>query len=271
MLNSLQSTNTGVQIFLMYLITILMLLFTVTIHEIGHFIVGRIFKVHVKEISIGVGFKLFKWTTKSGMRVSIKIFPLIAYVMFDSHQLRKMYEDEIDDKDYNWYISPCPEGKLLLEDTKTWQYILIMLAGITMNLLCFFILWPICYATFDANGYIYPNPFVQLGQSIKAICYCMVFKGGAGSNVFVEIPDLAGQPAWGIIFFNLLVIMNLVTGVFNIIPFPPLDGWKVVSRVYYKYTNKHISENTETILSFIGIGLLFYIFISSILVRWLNW
>ncbi len=260
------------QTLFLYLIAILMLLFTVTIHEIGHFIVGYLCNVNVKEISIGIGPKLAQKTTKSGIRISLKLIPLVAYVLFDSKQLRLLYENEVEDKNYNWYMAPLPEGKKFLDDTKTWQYILIMLAGVAMNLLAFFLLWPLCLLAYKLNGQsaVWQNPFITLGYSIKAIGYCMVFKAGSG-NIFVEIPDIAKSQMWGLVFFNLLVMMNLITAIFNVIPFPPLDGWKVVTKIYESKTHKTIPEKIETTLSLIGIGLMCYIFIASILVRWVNW
>ncbi len=255
----------------MYLIAILMLLFTVSIHELGHFFVGVLFKVNVKEVSIGIGPRLVSKTTKSGLKISLKLIPLVAYVLFDSKQLRNLYADEIEDKNYSWYMSPIPEGKKLLEETKMWQYILIMIAGVSVNFISFLILWPCCWAVFKANSVELINPFVSLGLSIKAIACCMVFKGGNGSNIFVDIPDLAGNNNWGLIFFQLLILMNLITAVFNIIPFPPLDGWKVIERIYVQKTKKQIPEKIETVLSLIGMFLMVYIFVSSILVKWLYW
>ena len=262
--------SSTLQIILMYLLTILILLFTVTIHEMGHLVVGILSKVNVKEVSIGIGPKITSWKTKSGMRVSLKWIPLVAYVLFDSQKLRDLYKEEPDDKDYNWYMEPCPKGKLLLEQTKTWQYLLIMFAGVMVNFIAFFILWPICLVAFKAYGQDF-YPFWSLGQSLKAIGYDMVFKGGAGSNIFVDLPDLAGSALWGLIMFQLLVMMNLITGVFNLIPFPPLDGWKIFAKMYTASGKRKISEKTENILSTIGLCLMLYIFISSILVKWIHW
>ncbi|MDE6476958.1 MAG: site-2 protease family protein [Mycoplasmoidaceae bacterium] len=78
-----------------------MLLFTVSIHELGHFFVGVLFKVNVKEVSIGIGPRLVSKTTKSGLKISLKLIPLVAYVLFDSKQLRNLYADEIEDKNYS--------------------------------------------------------------------------------------------------------------------------------------------------------------------------
>jgi membrane-associated protease RseP (regulator of RpoE activity) len=77
-----------------------MLLISLTIHELGHFTFAKIFKVNVKEFSIGVGPCLMRHTNKQGMRVSFRLIPLMAYVMLDSTRIRKLYADEKDDKDY---------------------------------------------------------------------------------------------------------------------------------------------------------------------------
>jgi membrane-associated protease RseP (regulator of RpoE activity) len=43
---------------LMYLLVILILLLSLAFHELGHYTFARIFKVNVKEFSIGVGPKI---------------------------------------------------------------------------------------------------------------------------------------------------------------------------------------------------------------------
>jgi membrane-associated protease RseP (regulator of RpoE activity) len=93
------SSSVGMQI-LIYLLVILMLLISLTIHELGHFTFAKIFKVNVKEFSIGVGPCLARRTTKQGMRVSLRLIPMVAYVMLDSSRIRKLYEDEKENKDY---------------------------------------------------------------------------------------------------------------------------------------------------------------------------
>lgn len=264
--------SSGLTIFLLYLITILMLLFVATIHELGHFAAGLIFKVNVKEISIGIGPKLYQRYTKKGMRVSIKLIPLVAYVLFDSKQLRNIYSDQIDDKNYSFIIKPLQKGKLLLEQTKPWQYLLIMFAGVSINFLAFLILWPCCWAIFNAMGYSLTNPFVNLGMSLKAIGYCIVFKGGEGSNIFVELPDVAQYSnTWGLIMLQVFLLLNLVSAVFNLMPFPPLDGWKIAVKLYEGNGKRKINQKAEEILTLIGCFLMIYIFVSSILVKWIHW
>jgi membrane-associated protease RseP (regulator of RpoE activity) len=77
-----------------------MLLVVLTIHEMGHFVFAKIHKVNVKEFAIGFGPKLLYKTTKSGMRISLRLIPLMAYVVLDSRNLRSFYKGNKKNKNY---------------------------------------------------------------------------------------------------------------------------------------------------------------------------
>ena len=51
------------------------------VHEIGHFIVARLLKIKVYELSVFVGPKLFSWKRKD-IEYYIRLIPLGAYVRF---------------------------------------------------------------------------------------------------------------------------------------------------------------------------------------------
>lgn len=57
-------------------------------------------------------------------------------------------------------------------------------------------------------------------------------------------------------FINMLGIISLAIGVANILPFPPLDGGKIVLVIIEMITRKKVSYKAEAILSYIGFGLL---------------
>lgn len=57
-------------------------------------------------------------------------------------------------------------------------------------------------------------------------------------------------------FLSTLAMISLAVGVANILPFPPLDGGKVVLVLIEWITKKKVSIKVETILSYIGLGLL---------------
>ena len=59
--------------FLYILLAIVVLLVMVTIHELGHYIVGKILKFKIKEFSIGFGPAIFSKTSKkTGEKFSLR-------------------------------------------------------------------------------------------------------------------------------------------------------------------------------------------------------
>ena len=105
---------------------ILILGVTVLVHEAGHFIFAKIFKVHVYEFSIGMGKKLFSFNRKNDETTySIRLLPVGGYV--------KLAGEEIDD-DEN-----IPKDKKLIYK-KPWQRFLIFVFGAVNNFIFAFIL-----------------------------------------------------------------------------------------------------------------------------------
>ena len=97
------------------LLAILVLLIMITVHEFGHYIVGKIFKFKINEFAIGMGPAIFKKENKkSGEIFSIRVFPLGGFCAFEG-------EDE-DSKSENAFNNKSP-----------WKRILVLLAGATMN------------------------------------------------------------------------------------------------------------------------------------------
>ena len=57
-------------------LAILVLLVMITVHELGHYIAGKIFKFKINEFAIGMGPAIFKRKNeKTGEVFSIRIFP----------------------------------------------------------------------------------------------------------------------------------------------------------------------------------------------------
>jgi len=90
----------GLLVFLLYLLTIATLLITLTIHEFGHFIFAIIFHVNVREFCIGIGPKLFSKKSKKGLKITIRLLPIMAYVILDTQEVRRIYQTEKFDKNY---------------------------------------------------------------------------------------------------------------------------------------------------------------------------
>lgn len=68
----------------MWIITLLLFIFIlgviVLVHEFGHFIWAKIFKVHIYEFSIGMGPKIFSKKGKDKVDYSIRAFPIGGFV-----------------------------------------------------------------------------------------------------------------------------------------------------------------------------------------------
>ncbi|MCR5055998.1 MAG: RIP metalloprotease RseP [Clostridia bacterium] len=104
-------------IFLSILIMILMLSVLTIVHELGHFICARIFKVNVVEFSIFMGPKLFaRKSKKHGTQFTLRLIPLGGYCAF---------EDDRGDAN-------SPNS---LYSQKWYKRAVIFLGGVTMNFL----------------------------------------------------------------------------------------------------------------------------------------
>ena len=94
----------------------------IAIHELGHFLVARAFKVKINEFAIGMGPKLFsKESKKSEILYSLRAFPIGGYVNMEG-------ENEASEVDGSFSKKPA------------WQRLIISLAGPFMNILLGFVL-----------------------------------------------------------------------------------------------------------------------------------
>ncbi|MEL6541361.1 MAG: RIP metalloprotease RseP [Pseudomonadota bacterium] len=95
----------------------------VTVHELGHYLVGRWFGVHAEAFSIGFGKELFGWTDKAGTRWKISALPLGGYVQFKGD----MNPASVPDQD-----APVEQGSF--QGAALWKRALIVAAGPVTNL-----------------------------------------------------------------------------------------------------------------------------------------
>ena len=100
----------------------------VTIHEYGHFIFARIFKVHVQRFSIGMGPVVYKRVDKHGSEFALSAFPLGGYVSMITNKLIEL-EPDIKEQLSSEQIKNTFDSK------PKWQRALIMFAGPLANFL----------------------------------------------------------------------------------------------------------------------------------------
>ena len=120
---------------LFILLAILMFGFLIFIHEFGHYIAARIFRVTIHEFAIGMGPKLVsRISLKTGIRYSLRALPIGGYVSMAGE------DEESDDP-----------GALCSKPV--WQRIIITAAGAAMNLLVGFLVMTILvsFSTFGGT------------------------------------------------------------------------------------------------------------------------
>lgn len=260
----------SLNIFLIVLIVLFGIIVCLTIHEFGHFVFAKIFKVNVKEFSIGFGPALWRtYTKKNNMRISLRLLPIGAYVLMDSVSIRKSYINYPNSKKYNFYLGAKPYGTKLLEQAKYWHQMTIMFGGIFFNLIAFcifLIIYSLAYPnTFLLFGDFIKNLFINIGQAF--VWYGLwpknVLNPGGGSGV-AQSPFSDVIPNIDFLLRYILSI-NLATAILNFIPIAPLDGWKIMQITYERIFKKKLPDRLLNTLAFIGICLILWITIGSVI------
>ena len=83
MISTLLSLSSTLKYIGYILIAILVLLFMVLIHELGHYIAGKMLKFKINEFSVGFGPKIFQKKNKQGELISLRAIPLGGYCAFE--------------------------------------------------------------------------------------------------------------------------------------------------------------------------------------------
>ncbi len=96
---------------------VFILLAMITIHEFGHYIVGKLLRFKINEFAIGMGPAIFKRKSKkTGEQFSLRVLPLGGYCAFAGE------DDEKESSDPGAFHNRAP-----------WRRILVLVAGALMN------------------------------------------------------------------------------------------------------------------------------------------
>ena len=112
------------------LIAVLVLLVMITVHELGHYIAGKLLGFGIEEFAIGFGPKLYSKTKENGEVFSVRLLPIGGFCAF-------VGEDN-DNDDPNAF-----------NNKKPWQRIIVLISGALMNYLLALVL---IFATFCIWG-----------------------------------------------------------------------------------------------------------------------
>ncbi len=97
-------------------LAILVLLVMITVHELGHYISGKILGFGIEEFAIGFGPKLFSKKKKDGEVFSVRLLPIGGFCAFKGEDA-----DSDDPSAFN--------------NRKPWQRIIVLISGALMNYL----------------------------------------------------------------------------------------------------------------------------------------
>ncbi len=112
------------------IIFLLVLTLLVFIHELGHFLAARLFKIRVDEFAIGFPPRIWSFMRK-GTRFAINIVPLGGYVKIHGENGADPSDPDVE-KDANG--NPVISQDSILAKPR-WQQAIVLIAGVTFNVL----------------------------------------------------------------------------------------------------------------------------------------
>ena len=324
--------------FITVLSTVLVFGVLIFIHEFGHFIMARLCGVGVKEFAIGMGPRLFGWTSKKyGTRYGVRALPIGGFVSMEG-------EDDASDAENAFCRKPI------------WKRMAIVLTGPFMNLALGFVLMTVIVFSQTALASTTiaqfaegatSNEHLQVGDKIVAVDGIPVFTGNDaayeimnqgyepiditvirnGERITIEdisflkftdqgvtfgdydfkflaesktFPNLVKHSFWRSVstvkmvvdsvvslltgrygleaisgpvgvaevvgdaartgtmdLLYIVTVLSINLGVFNLIPFPALDGGRGLLLIIEAIRRKPIKKETESYINFIGIAILF--------------
>lgn len=126
-------------------LAVLVLLFMITVHELGHYLAGKALGFKIKQFSIGFGPAIFKRKSKkNGQIFAIRVFPLGGFCEFEG-------EDEAGNS--------SPEA---FNNQKPWKRIIVLFSGAFAN---FIISILIVILVFSIGGMHFPSVAKNYEQS----------------------------------------------------------------------------------------------------------
>ncbi len=120
----------GIKTVLTILIAILLFGVIIFIHELGHFLAAKLFKVKVNEFALGMGPTVFHFG-KGETKYALRAFPIGGFCAMEGED-----EDSEDDRAFN--------------RKKVWQRMIIVVAGAVMNVILGFLIMIILTSQSDS-------------------------------------------------------------------------------------------------------------------------
>ena len=141
----------------------------VIVHEFGHFIFARIFKIRVEKFYLffDPGFALFRYKPKnSETEYGIGWLPLGGYVKIAGMIDESMDKEQMAQPPQPWEFRSKP----------AWQRLLVMIAGVLFNIILAFIIYAMVLFTW--NDTYLPLKNVHMGMEYSEVAHKVGFQDG---------------------------------------------------------------------------------------------
>lgn len=148
---------------------ILSLSILVAIHEFGHFLFARLFKIRVEKFYLffNPGFSLFKYKPKnSDTEYGIGWLPLGGYVKISGMIDESMDKEQMAQPEQPWEFRSKP----------SWQRLLVMIGGVVFNIILAFFIYSMVLFTW--NDTYLPLKNVTMGMEYSQAALDVGFKDG---------------------------------------------------------------------------------------------
>ncbi len=136
------------------IVALLALMVMIVVHELGHYVAGKLLGFKIDEFAIGFGPKIFKRVNKkTGELFSIRPFPIGGFCAFHGEDADGALLDENGEqvKDENGNIVKDPQA---FNNQKAWKRLIVLFSGAFMNFMSAIVIITIYFA---AYGQILPT------------------------------------------------------------------------------------------------------------------
>lgn len=236
---SIQSLKDRYMSVIITIIKIIIILgFLILIHEAGHFFVARLCKIKVNEFSIGFGPVIWKKETKK-TKYALRLIPLGGFVSMLGEEERSSEEGSFSEASIPKRIAVVAAGGLVN----------IIFAIILYIVLATIVTGNLGTAVSSTGSFI-----MSMVESVK-----LIFTGGVTVNDLmgpIGISEVVAQTSSIIDFLYIMALISMSLGVTNLLPFPPLDGGKVLIYIIEAIRRKPLKEDFELKLQMAGFLLL---------------
>jgi len=157
------------------------------VHELGHYLAGRLFGVKAESFSIGMGREVAGWTDRRGTRWKLSALPIGGYVKFAGDM------GPASEPDPAWLRLSPEERARTLQGRPVWQRFLIVAAGPITNFLvaiaifaAFFAIWgvvrtpPVVASVVAGSGA--ERADIRIGDRVTSV-------GGRSVSTFEDVID----------------------------------------------------------------------------------